>query len=123
MGRLVHFENLVEDPEDAVNFYLSVFGWEIATWGGGEQSYWLITTGPDTVPGINGAIMGNQFPQKVINTIDVKALDEMIDKVNAAGGKLVHGPSEVPGVGMHAYCEDSQGVLFGMMQSFEDMGE
>ena len=121
MGRLVHFENLVEDPEDAVKFYKSVFGWEIATWGGGEQSYWLITTGPDTVPGINGAIMGNQFPQKVINTIDVDALDEMIEKVNAAGGKLVHGPSEVPGVGMHAYCEDSQGVMFGMMQSFEDM--
>ena len=123
MGRLVHFENLVEDPQDAVRFYKEVFDWEIATWGGGEQSYWLITTGPDDVPGINGAIMGNQLPQKVINTIDVDSLDDMIEKVKAAGGKLVHGPNEVPGVGMHAYCEDSQGVLFGMMQAFEGMGE
>lgn len=123
MGRLVHFENLVEDPQDAIRFYKDVFDWEIATWGGGEQSYWLITTGPEEVPGINGAIMGTELPQKVINTIDVESLDEMIERVKAAGGKLVHGPNEVPGVGMHAYCEDSQGILFGMMQAIEGMGE
>ena len=123
MGRLVHFEILADDPQDAVKFYQSVFDWEIATWGEGEQAYWLITTGPEDVPGINGAIMGTNFPQKVINTIDVESLDEMLAKVNAAGGKLVHGPNEVPGVGMHAYCEDSQGILFGMMQSFYGMGE
>jgi hypothetical protein len=123
MGRLVHFEILAEDPQKAVDFYRSVFDWEIATWGGGEESYWLITTGPDGVPGINGAIMGNSFPQKVINTIDVESLDEMLAKVEAVGGKTVHGPLEVPNVGMHAYCEDSQGNLFGMMQAFEGMGE
>jgi hypothetical protein len=123
MGRLVHFEILAEDPQKAVDFYKSVFDWEIATWGGGEQAYWLITTGPEDVPGINGAIMGTNFPQKVINTIDVESLDEMLAKVEAAGGKMVHGPSEVPNVGMHAYCEDSQGNLFGMMQAFEGMGE
>jgi predicted enzyme related to lactoylglutathione lyase len=122
MGRLVHFEILVEDPQEVVKFYESVFGWEIATWGG-EQAYWLVTTGPESEGGINGAIMGTSLPQKVINTVDVESLDDMIEKVKAAGGKLVHGPNEVPGVGMHAYCEDSQGVLFGMMQSFEDMGE
>lgn len=123
MGRLVHFEIHAEDQEDAVKFYESVFGWEIAKWGGGEQEYWLIATGPDSVAGINGAIMGDHFPQKVINTIDVESLDEMIEKVTAAGGKLVHGPNEIPGVGTHAYCEDSQGVLFGMMQASEGMGE
>ena len=123
MGRLVHFEILTEDPQKAVDFYKSVFNWEIATWGGGEESYWLLTTGTDDVPGINGAIMENSFPQKVINTIDVESLDEMLAKVEAAGGKKVHGPNEVPGVGMHAYCEDSQGNLFGMMQAFQDVGE
>jgi hypothetical protein len=123
MGRLVHFEILTEDPQKAVDFYKSVFDWEIATWGGGEESYWLITTGADDTPGINGAIMGTSFPQKVINTIDVESLDEMLVKVEAAGGKTVHGPNEVPGVGMHAYCEDSQGNLFGMMQAFQDMSE
>ena len=122
MGRLVHFEILASNPEEAAKFYESVFGWEIATWGG-EQSYWLITTGPEGVPGINGAIMGKNFSQSVINTIDVDSLDEMIAKVESAGGKKVHGPTEVPGVGMHAYCEDLDGTLFGMMQAFEEMGE
>lgn len=123
MGRLVHFEILAEDPQKVVDFYKSVFDWEIATWGDGEPSYWLLTTGADDAPGINGAIMGNSFPQKVINTIDVDSLDEMLEKVEAAGGKMVHGPNEVPGVGLHAYCEDPDGILFGMMQAIEGMGE
>jgi predicted enzyme related to lactoylglutathione lyase len=42
MGRLVHFEILTEDPQKAVDFYKSVFNWEIATWGGGEESYWQL---------------------------------------------------------------------------------
>jgi hypothetical protein len=123
MGRLVHFEILASNPEEAVKFYESVFDWEIATWDGGEQSYWLISTGPEGVPGINGAIMGQNFSQSVINTIDVDSLEQTIAKVEAAGGKKVHGPNEVPGVGMHAYCEDPDGTLFGMMQAIEGMGE
>ncbi len=67
--------------------------------------------------------MGQNFSQSVINTIDVESLEQTIAKVEAAGGKKVHGPTEVPGVGMHAYCEDPDGTLFGMMQAFEDMDE
>ena len=121
MTRPVHFEILAEDPEKVADFYREVLGWEIATWGGGEQSYWLVDTGPAEAPGINGGIMHRELPQAVINTMEVPSLDEALEKVNAAGGEVVHGPNEVPGVGTHAYCADSEGILFGLMESLPDV--
>ena len=116
MKRPVHFEILADDPKKTAGFYESLLGWEIATGGGGEQSYWLVTTGPDDVPGINGGIMQRSFQQGVINTLEVESIEDMLKSVEANGGKLIHGPNEVPGVGLHAYCADPEGNLFGMMQ-------
>ena len=116
MARPVHFEILGDDPEELGAFYKAVFGWEVNTWGGGEQTYWLLTTGSDEEPGINGSLMARHFDQAVINTVTVDALAEAIAKVEAAGGRKVHGPNEIPEVGTHAYCEDPEGNLFGIMQ-------
>ena len=116
MHRPIHFEILSEDPEKLGKFYADVFNWEVTTWEGGGDGYWLLTTGPDDVPGINGALMGAQLPQAVINTLEVEDLEEALAKVKGSGGKVVHGPNDVPGVGTHAYCADPSGVLFGMMQ-------
>jgi predicted enzyme related to lactoylglutathione lyase len=116
MKRPVHFEILADDPKQIAGFYESLFGWEIATWDGGEQSYWLVTTGPDDVPGINGGIMQRSLHQGVINTLEVESIEDMLKSVEVNGGKLIHGPNEVPGVGLHAYCADPEGKLFGMMQ-------
>ena len=60
--------------------------------------------------------MGRHFDQPVINTVYVESLDDAIRRVEAAGGKKVHGPNEVPGVGLHAYCSDPEGTLFGLME-------
>ena len=56
MSRVVHFEIHADDPQRAVNFYQHIFDWQINKWEGTED-YWLITTGPDTEPGIDGAIV------------------------------------------------------------------
>ena len=51
-----------------------------------------------------------------IGEVLVGKLWDMLKSVEANGGKLIHGPNEVPGVGLHAYCADPEGNLFGMMQ-------
>ena len=109
MKRPVHFEILSEDPAKLAEFYKAVFEWEIADWGGGDQTYWLATTGSDTDPGINRGFMQRSLDQAVINTLEV-------DSLEVAGGKIVHGPNEVPGQGTHAYFADPEGILFGVMQ-------
>ena len=116
MHRVVHFEILSRDPQRAADFYKDVFGWQSNTWGGGEQTYWLVTTGPDDQPGINGGIMGRHMDQAVINTISVDSLEETLANIERAGGRKVLGPNEIPEVGTHAYCADPDGTLFGVLQ-------
>lgn len=116
MNRPVHFEILTDHPEKIGGFYREVLGWEIATWDGGEQTYWLVTTGPEGSPGIDGGIMHRHFSQSVINTMEVESLEEAAAAVNNAGGKVVQGPNQIPGVGLHAYCADPDGNLFGLLQ-------
>lgn len=115
MPRVVHFEILSPDPERAALFYAEALGWQVSPWNGSEP-YSLITTGPDSEPGINGGLMGRHFGQPVINTIQVESLVGTVARIEMAGGKQVHGPNEIPGIGTHVYCTDPDGNLFGVLQ-------
>jgi predicted enzyme related to lactoylglutathione lyase len=117
MSRVVHFELAADDPERAVQFYRTVFGWEIEKWTG-PMDYWLIMTGPEGEPGIDGGLGKRDDPgQHTTNTIDVDSVDEYVKKVVANGGKVVVPKHAVPGVGYLAYCTDTEGNVFGMMAS------
>jgi len=117
MGRVVHFELAADDPERAIQFYEKVFGWQIQKWEG-PQDYWLAITGEKGAPGIDGAIM-RRSPNlpAIVNTIDVASLDESLAKLTANGGTVVEPKMAVPGVGYLAYCQDTEGNTFGMMQN------
>ena len=116
MPRVIHFEIPAGNPERATKFYQNVFGWKIEKWQGPED-YWLITTGPEGEPGINGAIMVRDDPSDAVrNTIDVPSADEFIAKVEDYGGKIVAPKMAVPGVGYMAYLSDTEGNIFGIME-------
>lgn len=116
MPRVIHFEIHADDPGRAVRFYKKVFDWKIMKWKG-PADYWLVTTGEDTQPGINGAIMHRTNKGTTYNTIDVPSVDEFIQKIVKAGGKVVTKKTTVPGVGYMAYCKDTEGNVFGIMQA------
>lgn len=116
MSRVVHFELAALQPERAVEFYKKVFGWEINQYGG-PMEYWLISTGPEDQPGINGAIMRSPDGQvKTINTICVSSFEEYSEKVTSSGGKVVTPKTEIPGIGFFAYCQDTEGNTFGILE-------
>ncbi len=116
MPRVVHFEFYVDDPERAVKFYEEVFGWKIVKWGG-PVDYWLVTTGEEDQPGIDGAIARRTNGVTTYNIIDVPSVDEFIEKIVEAGGKVVMPKQAVPGVGYSAYCADTDGHVFGLIES------
>ena len=119
MPRVVHFEVPADEPERAVTFYEGVFGWKIHRWDG-PYDYWLITTGKDNEPGINGGLMKRMEPgQGVCNTVEVLSVDDSVQKVEAAEGKVVVPRMPIPGVGYLVYCQDTEGNMFGMMQPDE----
>ena len=117
MARVIHFEIPADDPETIVKFYSEVFGWKIEKWEGPVE-YWLVTTGSNEEPGINGAIMRKEGPQSgVSNTIDVASIDDTLNKITAGGGSILAPKMAVPGVGWAAYFSDGEGNVFGLMET------
>jgi uncharacterized protein len=116
MPRVVHFELAADDPTRAVDFYSKVFGWQIQKWEG-PQDYWLIQTGEDGQPGINGGLMRRNGPANCVNTVEVPSVDEFIAKIADHGGTVAMPKMAVPGVGWLAYCLDTEGNRFGIMQA------
>jgi predicted enzyme related to lactoylglutathione lyase len=119
MPRVVHFEIPADDPARAVKFYEEVFAWEISKWDA-PVDYWLITTGEEGEPGIDGAITPREEVQSTTNTISVPNVDEFAQKVRDAGGQVVTERMTIPGFGYFHYCLDTEGNLFGIMQSDPD---
>lgn len=115
MARVIHFEIHADVPKRAVKFYRNVFGWKISTWGGPVE-YWLVKTGDGRKPGINGAIMQRMKKGSTWNTIDVPSVDKFLKKVMKAGGKILQRKSAIPGIGYMAYCVDTEGNVFGIME-------
>lgn len=116
MYRVIHFELGTVKPERAAEFYGKVFGWKTTKWAGPEE-YWLVETGPQDQPGINGGLMRHKDAQpRTVNTIAVPSIDEFAEKVAANGGKVAVPKMAIPGVGYQAYCLDTEGNLFGIHQ-------
>jgi predicted enzyme related to lactoylglutathione lyase len=123
MPRVVHFEIHASDPDRAVKFYTALFGWSFTKWDG-PADYWLIGTGPDGQPGINGGLLRRHGPapaeMQAVNsfvcTVDVPAVDDYVGKAIAAGGTVALAKMPVPGVGWLAYVKDTEGNILGMMQ-------
>lgn len=85
--------------------------------------YWMIMTGPDDQRGINGGLVprrGEIDGQAVIAyvcTLDVESVDSSIGTVEANGGAVALPKMPIPGIGWLAYCKDTEGNIFGMMQT------
>lgn len=122
MNRFTHFELVSDDLEKTAAFYREVFGWQIQKWEG-PVDYWLVMTGDETTPGINGGLMqaGGPF-NGTINTIEVADIDLAIAKVKANGGEIIFDKDVIPGVGYQAYFKDNAGIMVGLHQANPQAG-
>lgn len=122
MSRAVHFEIQASNPQALIDYYTGLFGWSFNKWEGGE--YWLIHTGPEEKPGINGGLLPRRGPvpeamaavNAFVITVDVDNIDAALEKANGAGGSIVVPRMPVPGIGWLGYAKDPDGNIFGMMQ-------
>jgi predicted enzyme related to lactoylglutathione lyase len=65
--------------------------------------------------GINGGIMQHEDgAARTINTIEVDSIEDTIERVKKAGGQQCVPKMAIPGVGWLAYCNDTEGGIFGI---------
>jgi predicted enzyme related to lactoylglutathione lyase len=123
MDKVVHFEIPYEQPERAQKFYTQAFGWQIQAMP--ELQYHMVITtevGPDFRPTQPGAINGGMFkregalktPNLVIGVDEIKAA---VERVKAAGGKIIQDPMKVGEMGIVAYFQDPEGNVLGLWQN------
>jgi len=118
MNRVTHFEIYTDDLEAVQPFYRDVFGWKFQKFEGGPMEYWLVTTGDDKEPGINGGLTRPREGQSpgTLNTVAVASLDQTIRKIEQRGGKICVPKMAIPKVGCLAYAQDPAGNVFGIIE-------
>jgi uncharacterized protein len=116
MPRPVHFDLTVDNPERAMKFYKEIFGWKFEKWNG-PMEYWMVTTGDEKEPGINGGLSKrDESGMPNMNTIGVSSVDKFSKMVEDKGGKVLMPKSPIPGIGWFATCQDTEGNTFGIIE-------
>jgi predicted enzyme related to lactoylglutathione lyase len=116
MPRICHFDIPADNPARAQKFYSEIFGWKFAKWDG-PMEYWMVNTGDDKQPGINGGL-SKRMPGQigVTNTIDVTSVDEFAKKILSHGGMILVPKMAIQTVGYFAQCMDTEGNIFGIIE-------
>jgi predicted enzyme related to lactoylglutathione lyase len=131
MDPVVHFEMPYDDRVRMAKFYESAFGWQMRMFGEEMGNYVLAMTtesdasGPRKPGAINGGFYPKeperpaQYPSVVIAVADIR---QAMNKVKAAGGKVVGEPMEIPGVGQYVSFFDTEGNRVSILEPLP-MGE
>jgi predicted enzyme related to lactoylglutathione lyase len=116
-----HFAVHADDVDRARKFYESVHAWQFTPWG--PPNFYLIRTGTDEDPGVQGALQGRR---DVVSgkpmfgyecSIGVDSVNDTIASVEANGGKIVRPKFHIPTVGTLIFFEDTEGNVVGATQS------
>jgi uncharacterized protein len=118
VNRVTHFEIYTDDPKAVQPFYRDVFGWKFERFEGGPIEYWVVTTGGEKDPGINGGMARPREGQSTgtLNTIAVESLDRTITQIEQCGGKICVPKMAIPKVGWLAYAADPAGNVLGIIE-------
>jgi uncharacterized protein len=127
MNPVVHFEMPYEDSQRLVNFYTQAFGWQMLKLGQEMGNYvTAATTETDENRMIKnpGAINGGFYPRMPESpapcpslVIAVDDIAEAMQKVSAAGGKVLGEPMEIPGIGQYVSFLDTEGNRVSLLQA------
>ncbi len=106
------------DGDEAFGFYTGLFGWSPAgVIDDGEHGpYRLFAANGAAIGGIMTRLPTVSHPHWLFY-FTVAALDAALERVAAAGGRLVIGPRQVPGGRWIAHCDDPQGAAFSLISA------
>jgi uncharacterized protein len=117
VGRFSWHELATSDPAAAFAFYHTTVGWQKtdAMDMGPMGTYQMFGWPTPSVGGIFGRPAGQSGPPAAwLHYVRVPDVDRAIVTVQTKGGKLCHGPHDVPGGSRVAQCVDPQGAAFAL---------
>ena len=123
-GRFVWHDLVTSDVDGAKAFYAELLGWTYESFTGpdgapapeGMPPYPMIVAGAGSTP--QGGMMTAQLPGIPPHWIGHVALpdaDAVVERAKAAGGSVLFGPFDIPGVGRNVLVGDPQRAAFGVI--------
>jgi predicted enzyme related to lactoylglutathione lyase len=103
------------DADAAWGFYQKLFGWnERGSMDMGPDGKYQMFQDPTqtTMGGISNAAQNMKLPPHWLHYITVDDMGAALQRIKGNGGKVVHGPMEVPENDVIAQCVDPQGAYF-----------
>jgi predicted enzyme related to lactoylglutathione lyase len=119
-NNLASFGIHVDDVDRARAFYEAVFGWTFEPWG--PPGFYLIHTGDDASPGIQGLMHKRREPRAgsglngIEPTFSVADVDAVAAAVTANGGTITMPKAVIPTVGALVRFLDPEGNDIGAMK-------
>jgi uncharacterized protein len=115
----LYFEIQVDDPQRAIVFYSSIFGWKFSPAKGLPIPYWRIDSG-----GSGGGLLQRPAkapPQKCgsnafVCSFEVTGFDEVQEQILKLGGFVALPKFLVPGKCWQGYFIDTEGNTFGIFE-------
>jgi uncharacterized protein len=124
MNKVVHFEIPYDDRERAGKFYEGVFGWQLKDVP--NMNYTMARTSEvdeDNMPKEKGVINGGLWKREGVGApivvIDVPSIDDHLQKIEQAGGKVVMPKAVVGEMGYYARVSDTEGNVIGIWENLK----
>jgi predicted enzyme related to lactoylglutathione lyase len=116
-GQFVWYELTTPDVDAARKFYPPITGWGTQPF---DKDYTMWTTRGVPFAGIfrlGPEQREKGIPPNWMPYVDVDNVDSLAKKAASLGGKVAHGPQDIPGTGRFAVLQDPQGATFGIYKS------
>ena len=117
-GQFSWYDLMTPDAAPAQKFYPAVTGWGTEEWDRAQYTMWTAAGVP--FAGIN-PISPEQSAQGIpphwLAYVTVDDVERASGKVTTLGGRVMHGPEEIPGVGRFAIIQDPQGAMLAIFKS------
>ena len=108
------------DPQAALKFYGTLFGWEGADQGEEAGHYTICTKNGKNVAAISPA--QDPGPPRWTTYVNVDNVDDVAKKAEAAGGTVVLPAMDVMGAGRMAIFQDTTGAFIAVWQPNQHIG-
>lgn len=117
-GRIVWRESSTKDVEKAKRFYGELFGWSYEAYEMGPNgTYWIVKKGAKSVGGMMAITADMPMPPSWMSYVSVSDVDAAADAAKGAGGKVAHGPADIPSIGRFAVILDADGAAITAFKS------
>ena len=117
-GDFIWYELMTTDPDAATQFYGNILGWSVAPSEQPDMDYRVFSAGNEQVGGfmaLTPEMTAGGAQPCWAGYVSVNDVDAAIASITQAGGTVLMGPSEIPGVGPFAFVADPQGAIFYVM--------